>query len=475
MKKMIFLLLCSMMAQAASIDWSGNYRFELIDVTKPALESGTSNAKSYGLHFLTLRPRVLASDGINVMSRFDILTNKDPNYENSQIGQQWGGSDYSRARANNGGQNNTTREDQIKTNIAVRELYLKVEEDNGALLLGRAPYEFGLGMHHNAGNGAFDHWFDTKDMIAYKFFVGSVSFMPMIARSFDDGPSSGKMNQEQLLEIMYDNKDAGSSLGLLFERRTASQSVVEGVANTSWRNILCKGATACTTTSEYKDERTGFYLGRQWENFGFKLEGGFQKSKTGVSADGTLVEVDSHGIATEMKYKKPESSLTYFLNLGMATGDNPGSTKYEGYQFDRNYDIAMLMFNHRLGQRDFLKTNIIKNSTLTPGTSYDDEAVSNVGYLNLKLTHDWKERWKFNYSLTYAQLMTKLNSGSDMKKDLGLELDVELVYLPRAKVQWVNQIGYMLPGKAFKNGTGAGGDLGTAAAFGFASKAAISF
>ncbi len=484
MKKILFLILASAVAQSASIDWSGTYRFEWFDITKPALGKDpntlNSGSKSYGLHFLTLRPRVLASDGISIYSRFDLLTNQDPYYANSQMGQLWGGSGYGTANANNAGVNNTSRENQVNSDLTIRELFLKVEQENGALLVGRSPYQFGLGISHNAGLGLFDHWYDTKDMLAYKFFVGNVSFTPMLARSYDASPKNGKTNQQQLFEIMYDNVDAGAKLGVLFERGNADVGVVGDAVNAEWSDVLCKtgatnGATTCNRTGAYKEERTSFFLGRQWTEFGFELEGSFLKTKTGVIADGTEVEVDSYGIAAELKYKKPESKWGYNFNFGVASGDNASSIKYESFQFDRNYDVAMLLFNQRLGQRDFLKTDLIKDSSLTPATSFDDEAIGNAGYISFKINHDWKERWKLGYTLTYAQLMAKFDSPSDMKKDLGVELDVELVYFPREKVQWINQIGVLAPGEAFKNGTGASGDLGTTSAVGFASKAAISF
>jgi hypothetical protein len=468
-----FLFSFSFLARGAGVDWSGQYRFELINVNNPNLESSSGN-KSYGLHFLTLRPRILASDGINIYSRFDILTNRDPDYQNSQLGQLWGGSEYTRARANNGGVNNTSRDQQINTNIAVRELYLKVEEENGALILGRAPYQFGLGIAHNAGLNPFDHWYDNRDMLAYKFFVGNLSLMPMLARSFDEGPSAGRMNQMQALEIMYDNKDSGTAFGVYLERASTSVSNVGSDVNASWRETLCKGG-ACAASGSYQREHTGFYVGRKWEQVSFRMEGDFLKSDTGVSANAVPIKVDAYALATELDYRNPESKLGYGLRLGLASGDSPSSTNYEGYQFDRNYDVAMLLFNHRLGQRDFLKTDLIKNKSLTARNSFDDEAISNTFYASARLHHDWKERWKLNYSLTFAQLLAKLDSSSDMSRDLGLELDAEIVYSPREKVRWVNQIGFMVPGKAFQNGTGVGGNLGTSTAIGIASKAAISF
>jgi hypothetical protein len=184
-----------------------------------------------------LRPRVLVSDGIQIHTRLDFLANKSPDYANSQIGQTWGGSDYGKG-FNTSGVNNITRSHQINTNIKIREMYLKIEEEYGAFLLGRAPYEFGLGMLHNAGTGSFDHWYDTRDLIAYKFYIGNISLMPMLSRSYDRGPSVGDMNQDQLLELMYDNKDAGAKIGVLMERKKASESVVVDAVNSTWAAAL---------------------------------------------------------------------------------------------------------------------------------------------------------------------------------------------------------------------------------------------
>lgn len=466
------LLLGFQAAQATWVDWSGTYRFEYIDIGKPSLGASTSEGKSYGLHYLTLQPKILASDGISIISRLEFLSNKSPDYASSQIGQTWGGSDYGKSSSGNGGVNNVTRSNMINTNVKIRELFLKVEQEEGVLLLGRAPYEFGLGMTHNAGDGPFDHWYDTKDLMAYKFYVGNLSFMPMLSRTFDASPDKGQMNQEQTFEILYDNKDAGAKIGVLFERKNAATSVVADNVNSDWALALNNGV-APTAVGGFSFERTGFLLGRTWETFNFQIEAAFEKGNTGYqTASAESIEINGYGVAAELNYKELDSKWNYSLLLGVASGDNPDSTKYEGFQFDRNYDVAMLLFNHRLGQADFLRTNIIKNRNLDAGNSFDDEAISNASYLSLKLGHDWKERWKWGYSLTYAQLLNKVNSASDMKKDLGLELDVALTYLPRARVQWVNEIGILRPGEAFKNGSAG---LDNEMAIGFTSKAAISF
>jgi len=466
------VLLVSLQVSAASVDWSGIYRFELHDISQPSLDDSGKNAKSYGIHFMSVRPQIIVSDGISLMTRLDFLSNKSPDYANSQIGQTWGGSDYGKSFTGSGGVNNTTRSQQINTNVKIRELYLKVEEEYGSFLLGRTPFEFGLGMTHNAGTGMFDHWFDTRDLLAYKFNVGNISFMPMISRSYDRGPGTGDMNQEQLIEIVYDNKDAGAKIGVLIERKNASESVVSDGVNSSWAAALNNG-TAPLVSGGFQYERTSFLLGRKWDTFSFQVEAGFEKGNTGYAkAVGDPIDLNGYGIAAELDFTPKNTKWSHSVWWGIASGDNPSSTKFEGYQFDRNYDVAMLLFNHRLGQLDFNRTDVIKNNLLSSDNTYDDEAISNATYLSYRFNYDWKEKWKWSGALIYAQLMDKVTSASDMKKDLGLELDIRLTYKPRENIEWVNEIGVLAPGQAFKNGSANLENQGT---YGFSSKAAISF
>src|SRR5437870_211287 len=81
------IALMSSTAGAMSLDWSGGYRAEWTEVDKPSLGS-PSGRKAYGTNFLYLSPKIIAADGININTRFDILTNSF--YPNSQLGEIWG-------------------------------------------------------------------------------------------------------------------------------------------------------------------------------------------------------------------------------------------------------------------------------------------------------------------------------------------------------------------------------------------------
>lgn len=474
--KLFFLawtLVFSTQALAFNLDWTGAYRFEYFQIDRPSL-GDPFGQKSYGLNYLYLQPKFVASDGIDITARFDILSSTNEDYRYSQLGQLWGGTAGSRTDTS---YNNTTRQNQGGSSVIASQLYLKAAQEYGSFVVGRMPYEFGLGISHNAGKGAFDHWMDTHDLVAYKFIVGNLFFMPMLGKAYHESPGQGNSTTEQLLQIQYDSADSGSLLGLLFERKNASNgAVADGGWLTGWQNYYGKPGAAVEADFSY--QRTSFILGKEWSTFGFKIEGGFAQGQTGVrleplnNSSGQL-RMNGYGIASEVYYHPTESKWDLNVRTGIATGDDPSTTEnYEGYQFNRNYDIAMLLFNQRLGMKDFLGTNPFKNSGYDIGSSFDDESISNAFYFSPRIKYVWNDKVDLINTITYAQLLNKVSGAVDATSDLGFEWDIEVVYRPRERIQWINQFGYLFTGSAFENGTA---QLSKNNTFGFASKAAISF
>lgn len=459
------LVLMSASAQAMTLDWSGGYRIEWTEIDRPTL--GTPrDRKAYGLNYLYLSPKVIASDGVNIVSRFDILNFDDGSgiahpYQHSQLGQIWG------SNANVGAAN---AGNQGSVNVRTSQLYLTVNQEYGALLVGRAPFEFGLGMTYNAGNGAFDHWYDTRDMLAYKIVVGDWFFMPVLSRFNASGFGQGGTISAMGAQLQYENAEAQSLIGIFQEQVKGANSALGYTTG----QIEAYGGPGATSTGALDIQRTNFVLGRGFSSFGFKFEAGFQSGNVGVETAGNSVAVNGYGMAAELYLVRPESKWDYKMKLGMAAGDSDG-TDFGAYAFDRNYDVAMLMFNHRLGQADFFNTNVHKDSTLTTGESADDESVSNAMYIAPSVNYAWSDRLSIRNTLVYAQLLNEVQNSVDSAKDLGLEWDIEVIYKPTERIQWVNQVGLLFPGGAWKNGTGAGGNLGNDFTFGLASKAAISF
>jgi hypothetical protein len=456
-------------AAATSIDWTGGYRIEYVDIDRPTL-SEPGGKKSYGLNYLYLQPQMIASDGINIVSRFDILSNEKPAYRNSQMGSFLGSGLSTGAGAN------VTAQNSDSSNLRVSQLYLNVNQENGVFVVGRAPIEFGLGITHNAGGGAFDHWMDTKDMISYKFIVDNISFMPLLSRNYQSSFEIGKTISDQAFVFEYDNKDIGATAGVFWQTRNTSfdsNDVISAPAGIP---------QAATQSGGYSAKTINLYLARQWSAFEFKLEASFLTGQTGaVTATGEEINYNSYAVSSEILLPARDTSTEYGLKFGVVSGDNKDTAAFEGYQLDQNYDVAILLFNHRMGNgTDYFNSGTLHaNDTvggngLTVPNSADDEAIGNTIYLAPSFKYLWNEKLDLKTTLIYAQLLASPDKTFvDFKKDLGIELDIELIYKPRERVTWSTGFGMLSPGAAWSGGSGNNWD--TKMNYGFTTKAAITF
>ena len=86
--------------------------------------------------------------------------------------------------------------------------------------------------------------------------------------------------------------------------------------------------------------------------------------------------------------------------------------EYEGFVFDRNYDVAMILFNHAVGQLNVLHTEVngtTSGATGSPLQDPDVESVSNVTYLAPYFNYKYSDRWTINGVFATGQVdQTKL-------------------------------------------------------------------
>ncbi|OFZ30568.1 MAG: hypothetical protein A2622_08830 [Bdellovibrionales bacterium RIFCSPHIGHO2_01_FULL_40_29] len=455
------IVLATSNAMAMSIDWTGGYRIEYNEIDRPSL-ADSKERKAYGLNFLYLQPKILASDGINIVGRFDIFSNTHSAYKNSQLGAVVGGGLSPSAP-------NVTSESQEASLLRVSQLYLNVNHEFGSLVAGRAPIEFGMGITHNAGLDPFAHWYDTSDMVGYKFIIDNISFMPIFARVSQKDFGQGVTMADQIFVFEYDNKDIGAKAGLFHQTRRGSVESNDALTAPTPLPPLA----GAVLDSGWATQTINLFFGRSWQTFQFKLEASFLTGDTGYLTGGIPIKFNSYAVAAEMLLPT-DGKWEYGAKFGVASGDDPTTPNtLEGYQFDRNYDVAMLLFNHRMGARDFLTTGITHtDSTLNVGNSADDESIGNVVYLAPSVKYQWDEKIDIKSTLVYGQLMVNPTNSVDFSKDLGTELDMELIYKPRERVIWSNQLGVLLPGQAWKDGVS---DLENKLNYGFTTKAAITF
>lgn len=455
---------------AGDIEWSGVYRVEGNSINNSEMRSDHKRNLDYGLSHLVLRPKITVSDGFTIYGQFDIFNNAA--YPNSQLGQVWGSGVRTTGTSSSEADSNGLSRTQKAEAIEVSQLYLTYNQEFAQLIVGRAPIQFGLGMTYSAGRGLFDHWYDTRDLVGYKIVMGNIYFLPMFGKS-----SEGNLNQNDdvdnyMIQVQYENPESDIEMGVFYQIRKSGDQGSDAPT----------GATAIGGTGS--DNKTGIntksvnvYALRDNERFRLGLEASFMSGETGVrTVSSDKVTWNGFGIAAEGEYRPEGSHWKWGLKTGLATGDDPSSdAKYEGFTFNRNYDVAMLLFNHPLGQADFLRTGAMTGSTVRDADGNiqvaDVESISNVLYLAPTGKYAFNDRWSLDNTLITGWLETSPIKGKSFSKELGYEWDASVIYSPRKGVQWINQVGLLLPGGTWK----ADGLYDNKFAYGFATKAAISF
>jgi hypothetical protein len=467
------LVLMPFSVLAMNIQWGGNYRFEYVELDKPTLAS-PSGKKAYFLNHLSLSPKIIAADGINLVGRFEVFPSSQ--YPDSQVGGVLGGTSSESANGNTGSAVANGR--KTSSSLEVNQLYATIQQEYGSILVGRAPLEFGLGITHNAGDGLFDHWYDVRDLIGYKFHIGNLSIMPVIAKVIKESNALGTEGQDMIWNVEYNNEETASRFGLFHQTRNV---VLE--ANDSWKTF---GSSPASITGGYNVQSVSILLGRAWPSFEFQIEAGFLSGGTGVTgAAGDEVRLNGYGIALELEFPREASKWDWKLRAGVASGDNPTSDNFEGFAFDRNYNLGFLLFNHPLGQYDLLNTRPFRNRDVTSScasantcptysvsSAADEEAISNAIYVSPVLDYVLNDQWTLTNTLVWAQMQTLPTSIQDTSKDLGLEWDLGFNYKFTDSMIWANELGLFFPGGAFKEGSsGRSNDF----TYGFQSRFAITF
>ena len=459
-----FILLTCLLSSpvfGSDLNWSGQYRFEVFSLVKPDLQDGD---KSYILHHLALKPNIIAADGLKIQGRFDLFNNKD---HSLGFGDFLGGS--------------TSSSPVLSANsFQVTSLYLQWVNEYGVLLLGRAPFNFGLGMSYNNGEGEFAHGLDVLDMVGYKVVMGHMSITPFIVKgprwstqSYYETPRGEQVdgnpygasdplnlygNLGFMLHVQYDNPNTDLNVGLLY---TNKSSVDRG------RGLIPGEERRPGRGKQIGGNQFNLFVEKHTGQFEVGVEAAFLNGNMEEGQPGNVrpVELGGFGIAGEIGWK-PGGRFEFFTDLGYATGDDLGTPgKYEGFLFDKNYDVGMLLFNHFLGRFDVLQTGNDPRAALNLA---DVEWVTNTIYVKPGLR--WKvsgDKWVAKTSVLYAVLE---KSNDNFGKNLGIEWDASMTYRPHEHLTWVSGVGLFFPGSAFERD-----QAGSKMAFGLETKLAVQF
>jgi len=479
------------LAHSADIEWSGKYRFEGVFIKNYTLDKSAGVEDSYILNHLILEPKIIATDGINIKSRFDIFNN---GLNNSQHGQVFG--DYTQPTSSTSpGQGPAVlSKSESSETIAVTELYVNFIHEFGALVVGRVPFQFGLGMLYNSGNGNFDHALSTKDMVGYKLVLGNITIMPGYGKVREGNLLNEDDINDYLVMAEYTNPETDLSMGFLFDQRVAPYDS-SGQGNDFPTNYFSNSNTTfgnAIVNSGYSAYNMNFYVKKKWDNFNVGVELGFLNGNSGMKvsepATGNLdsVLLSGFGGALELGYRTGNIKLN--VRTGMASGDDPDTATMEGYAFSPNYHVAMLLFAYPMGNIDVLRSGVWGthpanyangNQAISNLGGLDTETISNAIYFSPNLTWSLGEHFDLLGTFCYANLVKPSVSTTSPpaglagygSTSLGFESDFGFSYHPTDKITWETTLGLLFPGSAWA-GDGA---YATNLAYGATTKAAIGF
>ncbi len=471
--------------RAGDISWSGIYRFEFFQSENLELD-GVKRRDGYFLHHLVLNPKITAADGLIIHSRFDLFNNCQFG-QNGQAGQLLGDGVTNSSNCSSStptpsaGKSNVFSNSQSPETLAVNELYLTWVQEFGVFVAGRTPLQFGLGLTYNAGNGPFDHWLTNEDLVGYKFVFGNLYIMPMLGKVNQGGNAANNQNNldigggvsDYMIHVQYDNPETDLSLGVFAQIRTASSYGDDTPAG-----VNGVGGAGATNRFGFKNQNINFFTKQKLGELSVAVEAGLQTGTNGAMIDGvTQGSMNGFAIAGELAYAPKTSSWSHGLKFGTASGDDPGTRDiYEGYTLNRNYNVALLMFNHPLGSNNFFRTQLVRDTTTNASNNIDNEAISNVLYIAPSTDYKVRDNLSFGATLLYARLQQDpiLNAGAaaGTAKDLGFETDFRLNYKPYERFTWLTEIGFIFPGAAWQGGSM---NYGNSFAYGLSTKAAISF
>jgi hypothetical protein len=283
------------------------------------------------------------------------------------------------------------------------------------------------------------------------------------------------------VQAQYENAETDLAMGVMYLIRQANSFANDAPAGVSPVGIpnppgdpnAVLGGPGATTGSDFSQQTLNVYVLKDTEHFRFGVEGAFQSGKSGVfDAGGNNVSFNGFGIATETEWRPEASKWKFGAKIGYASGDDPTTTnKFEGYVFNRNYDVALLMFNYPLGQRDFLRSSLYGGGPGSSSNTLDSEAISNVTYFAPYTTLTLSDRFSLGGVLATGILNTTPLVNGTSNKNLGYEFDLSLNYKNKGGILWINTVGLLFPGGAFQ------GDQSylTKFAYGIQSKAAVHF
>jgi len=419
MRFLLLLLLMPVNIYAAGFAYTGDWRAEVamyhdlsltkatpgvpsadyLDQTNPNYNPIAANfSKTYWLQRFKIKPDLIIYDNVRIKTEWILLAGSALTSTNL------GGATDNFVAGGIMGADNT------HANISVRRAWLDWASDWGVFTMGRQPFNFGLGMTYNSGDGIWDYYGDSVDRIAYKLVMGTVYFKLGYDIVAEGAVNYAQDNQSGFItELGYSEPESNMDMAFL------------------WHMYFAPGKRKVHTYDVFQKKVfpvSAISIG--WE-------AAYQKGTMGA------LEVQSFGLLFDLAWNP--SPLEFGIKTGFATGDNDGTDgKYYSFHFNRAYKIAFLLFNEDLGPT----TSDSVHGSQGIGADFNDlGAVFFAPYFSWYLT----DSLKLGSVIAYA--MTQKQPTNGRTKRLGTELDLDLTYTWKEGLDTGIRSGWFFPAGYF--------------------------
>jgi hypothetical protein len=422
-------------ALAMDLDWTGDFRTEAhwvknysMNEANPStggysIPRGPSDPAQFQTLFMRLKPKVLVNDNVSIRSELWMGTPSG-----GFFGDAGGGATSARHLRTydstfSGG-----------ATLSAQRFWLEALTDVGNLQVGRAPLNWGLGLVWNSGDGLWDRYASTGDVIRMVSKFGAFSFIPSSVKyTLGDRLAGSTGVSDYSLALKYENADEGFEGGVNFIRRLG------GAGNSVYLGSINAGGFNYTTWD--------IFVRKKLSKFELGAEAPIVTGKMGGA------EYSSFAIAGEGKYQLNDS-WQFSAKAGKIPGQPAGATdRYKAIFLNPNYRLGSILFGYAL-------QNLGQAGT-TADAFYSP--VTNANYLQLGGQYSTgKWQWRGSWLMASAsetaaatgsyfnqwsrQVVAANNSGVAQESSYGSEFDFG------ASLQWDDNLEFKADAAIFMPG-----------------------
>jgi hypothetical protein len=295
--------------------------------------------------------------------------------------------------------------------------------------MGRMPMQWGAGILWNDGNDPLSEYGDTADRIQFDTRVGPVFVLGAWDVNYEGFLGEADDMQSATLALGYRSETAG--VGLLNNYRYQTRET--DYAGGPWQ-AYTGDVWGYTELGPVRAELEGVGVFG-----GGNLDTG--ANDLGVMAFGAMARADYH---TE--------TFGVGVEGGLATGDsNPDDAKVRTFSFDRDHNVALLMFEEPLPT---LQTSVMNetNGGRTTDAAISGDGISNAIYFRPTARYHLLPGLEGEVSWLTATL-AKATTVTESRKGYGNEFDLSLRYDPHPHVWVQGTFGVLLPGAYYREYT----------------------